>query len=198
VLTFAKVSGPTWLSVAADGALSGTPLSSHLGDNSFVVSVSDGISTVQTTLNITVKSAFEVWSSGSASAFGDDANGDGVPDGVAWVLGSPSPGQSANSRLPAARRANDGGLILSFNCLNAAHRGAATLSLQFSRDLGVGDSWEDHTVAVPSSSGIDPSSGVAFEVTPNGNINQVQATIPASAVDDSGRIFCRLRALPTP
>ena len=40
-LTFAKVSGPNWLNVAADGALSGTPLSADAGTNSFVVSATD-------------------------------------------------------------------------------------------------------------------------------------------------------------
>jgi len=54
-LTFAKVSGPAWLSVAADGVLSGTPPNSDVGSNSFTVSVSDGIAApVQATLNITV------------------------------------------------------------------------------------------------------------------------------------------------
>ncbi len=41
-LTFAKTSGPTWLSVAANGVLSGTPGTTNLGLNSFTVSVSDG------------------------------------------------------------------------------------------------------------------------------------------------------------
>lgn len=41
-LTFSKISGPDWLSVAADGTLSGTPGSSDLGINSFEVEVSDG------------------------------------------------------------------------------------------------------------------------------------------------------------
>lgn len=40
-ITFAKVSGPTWLSVAGNGTLSGTPLSVNVGTNSFVVSVTD-------------------------------------------------------------------------------------------------------------------------------------------------------------
>jgi hypothetical protein len=39
VLTFAKVSGPNWLTVAIDGTLSGAPLSSDIGNDSFVVSV---------------------------------------------------------------------------------------------------------------------------------------------------------------
>jgi hypothetical protein len=41
-LTFAKSAGPTWLSVAANGTLSGTPGTSNLGLNSFTISVSDG------------------------------------------------------------------------------------------------------------------------------------------------------------
>ena len=39
--TFEKLSGPAWLSVAANGTLSGTPLSNHLGVNTFSVRVTD-------------------------------------------------------------------------------------------------------------------------------------------------------------
>ncbi len=54
-LTYAKVGGPTWLSVAANGTLSGTPSNSDVGANSFTFSVSDGIAApVQATLTITV------------------------------------------------------------------------------------------------------------------------------------------------
>jgi GH25 family lysozyme M1 (1,4-beta-N-acetylmuramidase) len=41
VLTFAKVSGPAWLNVAASGALSGTPSDSDANTNTFLVSVTD-------------------------------------------------------------------------------------------------------------------------------------------------------------
>ena len=41
VLTFAKISGPAWLAVGADGTLSGEPFSADIGTNSFVVSVTD-------------------------------------------------------------------------------------------------------------------------------------------------------------
>ena len=55
VLTFAKVSGPSWLSVAANGTISGTPANADVGLNVFTVSVSDGIAApVETTLQITV------------------------------------------------------------------------------------------------------------------------------------------------
>lgn len=40
-LTYSKVSGPAWLIVAADGALSGTPTPSDSGTNIFIVRVTD-------------------------------------------------------------------------------------------------------------------------------------------------------------
>jgi Putative Ig domain/Galactose oxidase, central domain len=57
VLTFAKINGPNWLAVAPNGTLSGTPFSGDIGNNSFVVSVSDGggISGIAT-MNIAVGS----------------------------------------------------------------------------------------------------------------------------------------------
>lgn len=42
VWVFSKVSGPGWLSVAADGGLSGTPGNGNTGTNLFVVRVTDG------------------------------------------------------------------------------------------------------------------------------------------------------------
>jgi uncharacterized repeat protein (TIGR03803 family) len=41
VLTFAKVSGPAWLSVATAGTLSGTPAGADIGANVFTVSLAD-------------------------------------------------------------------------------------------------------------------------------------------------------------
>jgi hypothetical protein len=40
-LTFAKISGPAWLSVASNGTLSGTPANSDSGTNSFVLQTTD-------------------------------------------------------------------------------------------------------------------------------------------------------------
>jgi uncharacterized repeat protein (TIGR03803 family) len=41
VLSFAKVSGPAWLTVAANGTLSGTPALADIGANAFIVSLAD-------------------------------------------------------------------------------------------------------------------------------------------------------------
>ncbi|MGC4016596.1 MAG: Calx-beta domain-containing protein [Luteolibacter sp.] len=54
-ITYSKVSGPSWLSVASNGALSGTPDNSNVGANAFVVKVTDVAGANATaTLNITV------------------------------------------------------------------------------------------------------------------------------------------------
>ena len=55
-LTYAKVTGPAWLSVAANGALSGTPSAANLGTNTWTVSVSDGVYSATATLKILVPS----------------------------------------------------------------------------------------------------------------------------------------------
>ncbi len=53
-LTYSKDTGPDWLSVAANGTLSGTPAAGDVGTNSWVVSVSDGLTNDTATLSITV------------------------------------------------------------------------------------------------------------------------------------------------
>jgi PKD repeat protein len=55
VLTFSLVSGPLWLTVAGNGALTGTPQAGDIGLNSFTVKVDDGKGgTDQAVLQITV------------------------------------------------------------------------------------------------------------------------------------------------
>jgi hypothetical protein len=57
-ITFAKVSGPAWLSVAGDGGLSGTPASADAGTNTFLVSATDPVNLSATaTMNLFVLAA---------------------------------------------------------------------------------------------------------------------------------------------
>jgi hypothetical protein len=54
-LSFSKLNGPAWLSVASNGALSGTPGNDDVGSNTFMVRVTDSISaTDDAVLRITV------------------------------------------------------------------------------------------------------------------------------------------------
>jgi len=57
-LTYSKVTGPAWLNIAPDGALSGTPGSGDVGLNQWTIQVSDGNGgTDQATLRIRVVAA---------------------------------------------------------------------------------------------------------------------------------------------
>lgn len=53
-LTYAKLNGPTWLNIATNGALSGTPTVDDLGDNRFLIQASAIGGTAITTLDIRV------------------------------------------------------------------------------------------------------------------------------------------------
>jgi len=57
-MTFAMVSGPTWLGLNANGTVSGTPYSANVGTNIFVVSVADTYGMSNTaTMNLPVTAA---------------------------------------------------------------------------------------------------------------------------------------------
>jgi hypothetical protein len=61
-LTFSKIDGPSWLTIASDGGLTGTPSSQDVGPNSFTVQVSDASGATDTaTLSIMVNAAAETY-----------------------------------------------------------------------------------------------------------------------------------------
>ncbi|MFD0893907.1 DUF3472 domain-containing protein [Luteolibacter ambystomatis] len=79
VLTYSKVSGPSWLTVAANGMLGGTPMSGNAGTNSFTVRVTDvdGASD-DATLTITVTDPNAA----------PDSDGDGFSNALETALGT--------------------------------------------------------------------------------------------------------------
>ena len=58
-LTYTKISGPDWLTIASDGTLSGTPASADWGANLWKIKVSDGTSVDKTWLKIRVRNTVE-------------------------------------------------------------------------------------------------------------------------------------------
>jgi len=77
-LTYSKVSGPLWLSVATNGTLTGTPTAADVGTNVFTVKVADTAAAFDTaTLNIVVQSAYTVWANQYPLVQGPNGNDDG-------------------------------------------------------------------------------------------------------------------------
>jgi hypothetical protein len=125
--------------------------------------------------------------------FNGDTNGDGVQDGLAFLLGAANPDDNALGLLPTVTETS-GGLVMAFDMLDSASRGTATLSVEHSSDLGISDAWT--TVAVPDSDG-GPTDGVTFLVgTASGSpsVHSVTATIGSSEAA-AGKLFGRLKAV---
>jgi fibronectin-binding autotransporter adhesin len=143
----------------------------------------------QLQLNQIITDPYTVWSGGAA--FDADANGDGVDNGLAFLLGAANVDVNATSLLPAVTQSS-GNLVLTFHVLNAASRGTASLNVQHSSDLAISDAWLG--ALVPDTAGISgPVNGVTFNVTLGSPANSVTATISSSG-SVSGTLFGRVIA----
>ena len=69
---------------------------------------------------------YEDWATGD-EPFDGDANGDGVQDGLAFLLGAATPGTNATGLLPTVTQSG-GNLVLDFNCLPVSARGGRDTS----------------------------------------------------------------------
>ncbi|WP_205847853.1 Ig-like domain-containing protein [Anaerohalosphaera lusitana] len=94
-LTFIKVSGPSWLTIASNGALSGTPDASDVGLNVWTVEVTDGTNPpVSATLKITVD--YEVFLANKGFEYNTwDSNYGTSPQG--WLSDPPLSGNRAGN-----------------------------------------------------------------------------------------------------
>ena len=135
---------------------------------------------------------YENWATGG-ELFNEDANGDGVDNGVAFLLGAAGPSENAINRLPAFTRDGSGNLVMTFSFLPDAARGNAVLYVEHSRDLGGTDPWVA-SAPVNDTAGGPAVNGVTLDVIPGAPLNSVTATIDSSQADGTGKLQARLRA----
>ncbi len=144
---------------------------------------------------ITVADPYSLWA--GSETFGSDANGDGIPNGLAWLLGATDVNQDAMALLPKSEVVS-GDLYLYFTTLNTTARGTASIKVQYSKDLGILDLWANHQAEVPGSAGIstDTDTGIRFDIrTASGNLIDVEARIPASAAATGKKLFSRVKGV---
>lgn len=101
-LLFSKIDGPTWLTVASNGDLSGMPTGADAGLNIFTISLSDGVNPSKiATIEITVdQTSFDLWASGfGVSGRLGDPDGDGFSNEFEYMMGL-NPTNTTNARLP--------------------------------------------------------------------------------------------------
>jgi autotransporter-associated beta strand protein len=179
------------------GVLSGVSVTPTVAGSGLTFTVTDiGSGKTGSTTVTTIQTQYQFWAGGAL--FDADTNGDGVQNGLAFLLGAADKNVSALSLLPTVTQSS-GNLILNFKCLNAAKRGSAVLKVQYSKDLGITDLWNSHlgdSAVVP---GTAPTSvtvgGVDFVSSVfDADKNNMQATIPASAASPGTKLFGRLKA----
>lgn len=107
VLTFSKISGPAWLNVAEDGALTGIASSADVGPNSFIVRVQDAAGAfAETTLEIQVTPQQSVWVNESGGNWSSTAN---------WLAGNIANGIGASAFFDTLNLAADATVVLDGN-----------------------------------------------------------------------------------
>lgn len=129
------------------------------------------------------------WADGAP--FDGDANSDGVEDGLAWFLGAATPSTNATGLLPKSSQ-TAGALVLEFDCLDAAARGAALFQVEYSNNL---TAWAG--TDVPGTVGTFAAGVVDFVVTdpaPTGGLLKIVATIPVGEAT-AGKLFGRLNGV---
>jgi autotransporter-associated beta strand protein len=138
-------------------------------------------------------SPYDTWAGGPGLPFDGDANGDGVSNGMAFLLGASGP--SASVTLPVVTQSG-GNLVLNFNCLPVSARSGATFKVEYSTTLA---SWTTTMAVVPDVDNAVPDNNVTFEVEagPAGPpaLNSVQAIIDTAAAAGGGKLFARLKAV---
>jgi hypothetical protein len=126
--------------------------------------------------------------------FDEDANNDGVDNGLAWFFGADHPADPSADLLPKPR--NDAGaLVLEFDCLNGTDRGTAIFEVQFKGDLSPTGGWSG--TVIPGAIGTFTEGVVDFVVTAPESADgllRVVASIPADEAAN-GTLFGRIRGI---
>ena len=126
---------------------------------------------------------YQTWA-GSA-VFTDDANGDGVANGLAWMLGAGGTSANARSLLPTPGKDAS---YLTMHFLRVHDLGPAKLYLDYSKDLNNLDPW--HQVDLVAG----PLGDIVVDVITGHGTDDVTVKIPVSHASASGSLFGRLSA----
>jgi autotransporter-associated beta strand protein len=162
----------------------------------YALQVVDGVADELRLVKPVGGSGFAAWATTGTLGpvtFEGDTNGDGVQDGMAFLLGAMNPDDNACGRLPKVSESG-GDLILTFNCLPIDARGTATLKVAHSTDLGT---WTTTADVVPDADDAVPDNHVTFVVdtVSQAPLNKVTATINSVAAGGGGKLFGRVKGV---
>ncbi len=194
VLTYAKVSGPSWLTVSSSGALGGTPSNAEAGLNAFTVSASDGTATVNAALNVTVAVSGPSFTSFTSVNFSPaeqadplvsgpaaDPDHDGIPNLLEYAFGSdPRQGSTSASAQPKP-------ILVPVSAQD--YVGMSYTRLKGAADLTIIPEFSTS----PDNAGFAPGPFTVVLVTDNGNGTETVTVRENAAISSSTPRFIRLR-----
>lgn len=134
-----------------------------------------------------VTNIYQNWAGGAVFTA---RNGEGVFNGIAWLLGAAGP--SAANTVALLPKPVPGGSGLTLRFLRVHDIGTARLYLQFSNDPGT---WNSSGVLIPANtygSNLPLGDGISATISA-GTMDDITLTIPASLALD-GKLFARLAA----
>jgi hypothetical protein len=178
--TFAKVSGPAWLSLDTNGCYHGTPSLSDVGTNVFVLSVADELhSPVEATMYQIVLSPaggmYLDWiGNGSISESGagyfDDPDGDGLVNLMEYVLGGDSHNATNQGFVDIIQiRTGASGLEYIYPARNDAAARGLDYQLEGCEDL-VGGTWTNGSFPLLGTGSLDAEFDAVTNQVPSDDI----------------------------
>ena len=146
-------------------------------------------STLQWTAGAEPTNLYDIWSAGLTNpAFDFDSDGDGIENGLEWILGGNANLNDIPSVQPAAEGDSTTGLTLTFTREEDAIP-ETTLTLEYSSDLA--GPW---TPAIIDQDGGSFPNGVEISIDEVPSPDDVSILIPANNAPN-GRVFARLKAV---
>ena len=188
-VSFGGTGGFTGTSASfVSGVLNGVSVMPTVTGSNLTLTVSDGASHTGSTTIATIQTQYAAWSGGAG--FGADANGDGVANGLAWVLGAANPNENAISLLPTLSTSG-GNMTFTFKRSQASISTDTAVIIEVGTSLGT---WPANYIVGAYTAG--SSAGVTVSKnTPNAGTDTV--TLSVAQAPDAQK-FARLKVVQTP
>jgi autotransporter-associated beta strand protein len=132
----------------------------------------------------TIQTQYQTWAGGAL--FDADTNGDGVQDGLAWILGAANKDANALDKLPTAT-ISGGNMIFTFKRIQASINATTALSIEVSTTL---TTWPT-VYTVGNTTGTSTLGVTVAQNSPSAGTDTVTLTVPLSP---DARKFARLKA----
>ena len=170
------------------GVLSGVSVTPTVAGSNLTFTVNDGANHTRSTTIAAIQTQYAAWAGGGA--FDVDSNGDGVTNGLAWVLSAANPNADAIALLPTLATSG-GNMTFTFKRSQASINANTAVTIEVGTTLGT---WPENYIVRADTAGSTAGVTVAKD-TPAAGTDTVTLSVPQ--LPDAKK-FARLRVIQTP